>query len=97
MAGGLASRAEKIQGNGQELQRQIDNDNVFTFEKHFRESDIEISKSLSIFLSSFYRASLSTRLVKTCETFDEYHLNFYNTCQQLSYILYSLLAVYENK
>ena len=68
------------------FQRQIDNDKVFTCEKHFHESDIEISKSLCIFLSSFNRASLSTRLVKTCETFDEYQLNFYNTCQQLSYI-----------
>ena len=53
---------------------------------HFRESDIEISKSLCIFLSSFNRGSLSTRLVKMCETFDEYHLNFYSICKQLCYI-----------
>ena len=86
MARGLASRAEKYRVTDKNFQRQIDNDKVFTCEKHFRESDIEISKSLCIFLSSFNRASLSTRLVKTCETFDEYHLNFYNTWQQLSYI-----------
>ena len=48
---------KKYRVTDKNFQRQIDNDKVFTCEKHFRESDIEISKSLYIF-KQFYPVRL---------------------------------------